>query len=31
MRGWARAIGAIPIASPEPIANVNTPADLAAL
>ena len=31
MRGWARAIGAIPIASPESIANVNTPADLAAL
>ncbi|MET4896987.1 molybdenum cofactor guanylyltransferase [Sphingomonadaceae bacterium jetA1] len=31
VRGWARAIGAIPIASPQPIANVNTPADLAAL
>ncbi|WP_230481413.1 molybdenum cofactor guanylyltransferase [Sphingomonas sp. Leaf21] len=31
MRGWARAVGAIPIASPEPIANVNTPADLAEL
>ncbi|MEK9211700.1 molybdenum cofactor guanylyltransferase [Sphingomonas sp. 2378] len=31
VRGWTRAIGAIPVASPEPIANVNTPADLAAL
>ena len=29
--GWARAIGALPIASPVPLANVNTPADLAAL
>ncbi|MEJ8629004.1 molybdenum cofactor guanylyltransferase [Sphingomonas sp. I4] len=31
VRGWVRAIGAIPIASPQPLANVNTPADLAAL
>lgn len=31
VRGWAQQIGALPIASPEPIANVNTPADLAAL
>jgi molybdopterin-guanine dinucleotide biosynthesis protein A len=29
--GWARAIGALPVASPEPLANINTPADLAAL
>lgn len=31
VRGWVRAIGAIPVISPEPLANVNTPADLAAL
>lgn len=31
VRGWAQRIGALPIASPEPIANVNTPEDLAAL
>lgn len=31
VRGWVRTIGAIPIASPAPLANVNTPADLAAL
>ncbi|WP_267435804.1 molybdenum cofactor guanylyltransferase [Sphingomonas sp. GM_Shp_1] len=31
VRGWTRAIGALPVPSPEPIANVNTPADLAAL
>jgi molybdopterin-guanine dinucleotide biosynthesis protein A len=30
IRGWARAIGAIPIAS-APIVNINTPADLALL
>jgi molybdopterin-guanine dinucleotide biosynthesis protein A len=29
--GWARAIGAIPIGSPTPLANVNTPEDLLAL
>ena len=29
--GWARTIGALPVASPVPLANVNTPADLAAL
>ncbi|WP_419807265.1 molybdenum cofactor guanylyltransferase [Sphingomonas sp.] len=29
--GWASAIGALPIASPVPLGNVNTPADLAAL
>ncbi len=29
--GWAHAIGALPIASPEPIANVNTPRDLLTL
>jgi len=29
--GWARAIGALPVASPEPLANINTPADLLAL
>ena len=28
MRGWARAIGAVPIASPAPIANINTREDL---
>jgi molybdenum cofactor guanylyltransferase len=31
VRGWARSIGALPIASPEPLANVNTPEDLLAL
>ncbi|WP_254602923.1 molybdenum cofactor guanylyltransferase [Sphingomonas bacterium] len=31
IRSWARTIGAIPIESPQPIANVNTPADLLAL
>ena len=31
IRAWAAAIGALPIASPTPIANVNTPADLMAL
>lgn len=29
--GWARSIGALPIASPVPLANVNTPEDLMAL
>jgi len=29
--GWARTIGALPVASPEPLANINTPADLDAL
>lgn len=28
VRGWARSIGALPIASPLPLANVNTRADL---
>lgn len=31
IRGWARSIGAIPVASPAPLANVNTPEDLLAL
>lgn len=31
VRGWAERIGALPIAAPAPIANVNTPADLAEL
>ncbi|MCI1143827.1 hypothetical protein MOP88_18600 [Sphingomonas sp. WKB10] len=31
VRGWAQQIGALPIATPERIANVNTPEDLAAL
>lgn len=31
VRRWARSIGAIPIAAPAPLANVNTPADLARL
>ena len=31
IKSWAHAIGAIPIESPSPIANVNTPADLLAL
>ena len=29
--GWAQAIGALPVASPAPLANINTPADLLAL
>ncbi len=31
VRGWAQQIGALPIATSERIANVNTPEDLAAL
>jgi molybdopterin-guanine dinucleotide biosynthesis protein A len=31
VRGWAQQIGALPIAAPERLANVNTPEDLAAL
>ena len=31
VRGWARVIGALPIASPVPLGNVNTRADLDAL
>lgn len=31
VQGWARSIGALPIAAPAPIANVNTPEDLLAL
>lgn len=31
VRRWARGIGALPVPSPAPIANVNTPADLLAL
>lgn len=31
VRAWARAVGALPIASPSPLANVNTRADLDAL
>lgn len=31
VRRWAREIGALPVASRAPLANVNTPADLAAL
>ncbi|MEH3159264.1 MAG: molybdenum cofactor guanylyltransferase [Sphingomonas taxi] len=31
VRGWARSIGALPIAAPAPLANVNTPEDLMAL
>ena len=31
VRGWARSIGALPIRSPEPLANINTPQDLVAL
>ncbi len=31
VRGWAQSIGALPIAAPEPLVNVNTPADLMAL
>ena len=31
VRRWARSIGALPVPAPSPLANVNTPADLAAL
>ncbi|WP_267414406.1 molybdenum cofactor guanylyltransferase [Sphingomonas sp. GC_Shp_4] len=31
VRRWARMIGAVPIDSPVPLANINTPADLTAL
>lgn len=31
VQGWARSIGALPLASPARLANVNTPEDLAAL
>ncbi|MFS0771494.1 molybdenum cofactor guanylyltransferase [Sphingomonas sp. 1P08PE] len=31
VKGWARSVGALPIASPVSIPNVNTPADLAVL
>ena len=31
VRGWARAVGALPIESPVPLGNVNTPEDLLAL
>jgi molybdopterin-guanine dinucleotide biosynthesis protein A len=31
VQGWARHIGALPIASPAPLANINTPQDLMAL
>lgn len=31
VRRWARSVGAVPIAAPAPLANVNTPADLARL
>jgi len=31
VRGWARSVGALPIASPTPLANVNTVEDLMAL
>jgi molybdopterin-guanine dinucleotide biosynthesis protein A len=31
VRRWARAVGALPVPSPSPIPNVNTPADLLAL
>ena len=31
VRGWARAVGALPIASPAALGNVNTPEDLLAL
>jgi molybdopterin-guanine dinucleotide biosynthesis protein A len=31
VQGWARAVGALPIASPAPLDNINTPADLTAL
>ena len=28
MRGWARAVGALPVEAGEPLCNINTPADL---
>jgi molybdopterin-guanine dinucleotide biosynthesis protein A len=31
VRGWARAIGALPVATNQPVPNVNTPEDLAKL
>ncbi len=31
VRAWARAVGALPIPSPTPLANINTPEDLMAL
>lgn len=31
VRGWAREVGALPVPSPAPLANINTPADLALL
>lgn len=31
VRGWARSVGAIPVPSPVPLANINTPADLETL
>ena len=31
VQGWARSVGALPVASPVPLANVNTPDDLMAL
>jgi len=31
VRRWARAVGALPVPSPAPLANINTPADLATL
>lgn len=31
VRGWARGVGAVPLASPVPLGNVNTPEDLLAL
>lgn len=31
VRQWARMVGALPISSPEPLANINTPEDLMAL
>ncbi|WP_368077242.1 molybdenum cofactor guanylyltransferase [Sphingomonas faeni] len=31
VRGWAEAIGAVPIAAPAPIPNINSPEDIAAL
>jgi molybdopterin-guanine dinucleotide biosynthesis protein A len=31
VRGWAAAIGAVPIAAPAPIPNINSPEDIAAL
>lgn len=31
VRRWAETIGAVPVPSPQPLANINTPADLASL